>query len=63
MESHYEINVSLHGRHLFATHPRSARDKRDMEILRGQFRARFPESEGFRVTVTHWKASGQTVED
>jgi len=56
MQSHYEINVSLNGKHFFATAPRSCRDEEDARRLMADFKTRFPESEGFQVTCAHWKA-------
>lgn len=52
MQSHYEINVSLDGRHLFATAPRSCVTKRDAQTVYRQLAKRFPESEGFAISVT-----------
>lgn len=46
----YEINVSRHGVHLFATHERSVRDSTKAKSLTKEIRYRFPESEGFQVT-------------
>lgn len=60
--SHYEILVTFNKRFFFATAPRSARDQKDMERLRDEFKARFPESEGFGVHVTHWQAKGTVLE-
>lgn len=58
-QSHYEINVSLNGSHLFATHERSCRDKEPTKKLVELFREKFPETEGYKVDCTYWAASGQ----
>lgn len=64
MTSHYEINVSLNGRHLFATAPRSFTDMTEagyavVAQVAQQLAAAFP---GAQVTVTKWEAKG-THED
>lgn len=43
----YEINVSLNGRHYFATHPRSMRGMTLVNAISmaRKFRERFPESD------------------
>lgn len=61
MESHYEINVSLNGRHFFATSPRSCNNKIKAEELFDEISNRFPKEEGFEVSCTHWEISGSTV--
>jgi len=62
MESYYDINVSLNGRHFFATAPRSARDEGKAKRLLAELRKRFPVSEGYHVTVTWWQGTGHTCE-
>lgn len=51
---HYEINVSHNGRHLFATHARSITNTSDLQRVAPEIMARFPTSEGFEVTATHY---------
>jgi hypothetical protein len=58
MQNHYEINVSLNGKHLFATDPRSARDKQKAELLFTVLRAKFPENDGYTISVTRWEGIG-----
>lgn len=63
MESHFEINVSKDGKHLFATAPRSLPDcqPRRMEELLAIFTEKFPESEGYHIDVTDWKIVGHVI--
>ena len=61
MESHFEINVALNGRHFFATAPRSARWEEDAKKLYKEIKTRFPEKDGFEVSVTEWKGTGHGV--
>lgn len=61
-QSHYEINVALNGKHLFATAPYSCRDRDDAKFLMAYLKPRFPESEGFQITCKHWKVSGERIE-
>lgn len=58
---YYEINVSLNGRHLFATHERSITDKWELEKVYKIFRDKFPEEEGYKITITHWKKYGTQI--
>lgn len=72
MFDHYRINVAERDGvafdgsprfvHLFATAPGSCRTQADAENVLIALRARFPEAEGFKITVTHWTSRGQGVE-
>ncbi len=60
----YEINVGLHGRHFFATNARSLRGiykEQAIEMAR-TMAAKFPESEGFCVTMSVSTSSSQSVD-
>lgn len=60
---HYEINVSKHGKHVFATAERSLKDIESAHALAAEFKqVRFPASQGFTVTMTRWEAVGTAVE-
>jgi hypothetical protein len=61
-QSHYEINVSHKGRHLFATAERSAVDENHARMLVNIISEKFPAKEGFAVTCTYWQVSGTTIE-
>ena len=61
MQSYYEINVSLNGRHFFATAPRSCVDKIGARNVAFELQKRFPSSEGFEVSCTYWQASGSKI--
>jgi alpha-mannosidase len=63
MQSHVEINVSLNGRHFFATAPRSGTDRAHVKDVLASIRHRFPESEGFQVTATYWEGTGRTFDE
>ncbi len=54
----YEINVSLNGKHFFATTERSARTQEDARKLFDTLRERFPKSEGYEVTATRYDTIG-----
>ncbi len=62
MESYYEINVSLNGRHLFATAPRSARTEEDVNKIMKIFIKKFPKEEGFEISIEHWKCYGELID-
>ena len=65
---YYEINVAklnpTTGRyeHYFATSERSIISLSSLIDMVDDFRARFPESEGFNITCTKWEKIGKEVE-
>jgi hypothetical protein len=61
MQSYYRINVALNGRHFFATGEGSVTDRESAHKVWQEIVKRFPESEGFTVTVTHWQVRGQQI--
>ena len=66
MESYFEFNVALNGHHLFATAPRSfpTLSRERAKVFYSELCARFPESEGFTVSVTELVCLGysRTIE-
>ena len=63
----YEINVAIKDkngrwRHLFATDTRSLHTEREAKELYELFKEKFPESEGYDITVTYWESLGHSVE-
>lgn len=58
---YYEINVSKDGTHHFATHPRSITDEYKARIVMDDLKSRFTKEQGFEITCTLWKTSGQSV--
>ena len=62
MENYVEINVSRNGVHFFATAKRSARTLEQAVVLIMEIKKRFPESEGFDVSATEWRALGSEVD-
>ncbi len=59
---HYDINISLKGKHFFATSPRSCRDVYDLAAVLSVLQAKFPTSEGYRISVTEWREVGTPLE-
>ncbi len=65
---YYEINVSKlnpeNGRyvHHFATSERSITDFYKCKKMIEEFKIKFPESEGFKITCTHWEKAGEEIE-
>lgn len=47
----YEINVSLNGRHFFATHERSITNNWKLKEILTVFLDKFPQAEGYEITV------------
>lgn len=58
MQNHYEFNVALRGRHLFATAERSCTTQEKASALGAVLAAKFPASEGYEVTCTLWVVRG-----
>ena len=58
MQNYYRINVAKDGRYLFATEQGGLTYQTEaMEVFR-LFKEKFPESEGYKVTVIHWSTCG-----
>ena len=55
----YEINVSLNGKHFFATHERSITNIWKLQDVLPIFMEKFPEEEGYKITVTEWQKTGK----
>lgn len=62
MENYYEINVSLNGIHLFATAPRSAKTKAEVDRIMKVFIKKFSKEEGFKIFVERWRCSGEFID-
>lgn len=59
----YEINVSLDGTHLFATHKRSVDSLRQLKRVYPVIMDKFPECEGYEVTVSICQKTKETISD
>jgi hypothetical protein len=60
-QSHYEINVSLHGLHLFATAERSGVTREQTKRMYDVLAAKFPPKEGYSITLTYNEAIGREL--
>lgn len=49
---YYEINVSLHGKHFFATHERSISTEDKLKEVLKEFIRAFPSSLGYEISAT-----------
>ena len=58
---HYEINVSKDGKHFFATAERSITSLTKAEEMYMLFKEKFPESEGYEISVTRWENRGTPI--
>ncbi len=58
---YYEINVALDGKHFFATAERSLTNKYEAEKALKVFIDKFPESEGYTISMTIWEKKGQLI--
>lgn len=58
---YYEINVALNGKHLFATAERSLTTSWEAKKMFKLFQEKFPEEEGYFLTLSRWEKVGQTI--
>lgn len=59
----YEINVSLNGKHFFATHERSITNSSALMKVFKVFVEKFPESDGYKISVTRKECSYFTIDN
>jgi hypothetical protein len=59
---YYEINVSLDGKHFFATDKRSLTHKAQMEKVYKILKEKFPISEGYDILVSKVEVTGIFVD-
>lgn len=62
MTDHFEINISLYGKHLFATHERSITTTDKYNKVLAILREKFPESEGYSISATLWETQGRELQ-
>lgn len=62
MMNHYEVNVSLNGKHFFATDARSIITQDDLRRVYPALKEAFPEVKGYQLRVTYWKGMGEQVD-
>lgn len=58
MQSYYRINVSKDGKYLFATEQGGLTYTGDARRVFKIFKEKFPEKEGYKVTVQFWSSCG-----
>ena len=58
---YYEINVSQHGQHYFATAKRSIRLESEAEEIFEHFSDLFPAADGYQINVTQYQTTGKKV--
>lgn len=58
---HYEINVSLNGKHFFATAERSISGEWKLKEVYKILKEKFPENEGYKIDVTRWENRGTPI--
>lgn len=59
----YEINVSLNGRHFFATHERSITNASALMMVFKVFAEKFPETEGYKISVTRKECMSFSIDN
>jgi hypothetical protein len=58
---YYEINVALRGRHFFATAERSITTRAAAAEVYWLFVRKFPDSEGYTITVSQRSTTGTEI--
>lgn len=58
---YYEINVTLNGKHFFATAERSITNRWDLNNKLKIFIDKFPKEEGYEISVMKWEKVGITL--
>ena len=59
---YYEINVSLNGRHFFATDKRSITTERALKEVYPIIKKKFPPEEGYDILVSHTETIGKYID-
>lgn len=59
---YYEINVSLNGRHFFATDKRSITNKRALKEVYPILKEKFPPEEGYCILVSCVESKGKYLD-
>jgi hypothetical protein len=57
-----EFNISLNGKHFFATHKRSCTNSMDADTLNKVLQEKFPKSEGYKISATLHPERGFTLD-
>lgn len=60
---YYEINVSNTNGHLFATSERSIKSMFELKQVYFEIRKRFPEADGWKLTITKWIKEGTRINE
>lgn len=58
----FEINISKDGSHFFATNSRSIPSEHELKKVLPVLAEKFPESEGYGVSVCYYQTSGRSID-
>jgi hypothetical protein len=58
---YYEINVSLFGRHFFATHARSITTREECKRVVEVFKKAFPKENGYLMNILRYELVGEPI--
>ena len=59
---YYEINVSLNGKHFFATAERSITNEQKLKEVYSALKEKFPYEDGYDMTVTRYETTGKHID-
>jgi hypothetical protein len=55
----FEINISLKGKHVFATHQRSLTTPTEVRNVLPRLKIAFPKEDGYEIGITNWEHVGK----
>lgn len=58
---YYEINVTLNGRHFFATSERSITNEHKLKEVYDVLKERFSNEDGYNITITKYETVGKPI--
>lgn len=58
---YYEINISLNGKHFFATNERSITNETSLKKVYKTIKEKFPQEEGYNIMVTYNETKGKLI--
>lgn len=62
MKNYFEITISLNGKHLFSTAPKSIRTKDQYDKVIEILKKKFPHHQGFEITAEYVEVIPQGIE-
>ena len=58
---YYEINISLNGKHFFATAERSITDHEKFILVLRELKKAFPKKDGYEISASRYETTGTRI--